>query len=279
VVLGTTGIAEVRPSPLPSACGPERPFAIARSCPADRASRARGRPPVAHAGSVAAARRLRWPCRPRLPSRAGRSQGAGDPLDRPRPGSPARPGLARHNSLRELRSLRSDTCRESDGEARAARAPRPGLRCSPPQKSPPAGAPWRDGHRGWRSQRQPPPVPQRTVRAAGRAHMQRRAPQGSWPRAQRASPSDSPHVFERSERSSRSELCGGPRDRGAQGSLRRRRRPRNLSAAGCPCGPLPARTHERRSGRRTAAQGRLRPPARPVFQASRVAPCAVEQPR
>jgi hypothetical protein len=182
----------------------------------------------------------------------------------------ARPGRARHNSLRGLRPLRSDTCRESEGEARPAVAPRPLLRCSPTQKSPPAGSPWRDGTGGG-----VPVEHHRRCRKGpcGRlaARMERRAPLGSWPRAQRASTSYSPHVSERSERSSRSELCGGPRDRGGepgreqsgglfspgerpdrkgrrglqgQGSLRRRRRPRNLSAAGRPHGPLPAPTHE-----------------------------------
>jgi hypothetical protein len=36
----------------------------------------------------------------------------------------ARPGVARQNSLRDLRSLRSDNCRESVYEARCARRPR-----------------------------------------------------------------------------------------------------------------------------------------------------------
>ena len=209
-----------------SASGPLRTLASVRRSFGDRARRARRRPPVAHAGSVAAARRLRCA---------------------------ARPELARHNSLRELRSLRSDRCRESDLEARAARAPRPCLRCSPTQKSPPACAPWRDGKQRCLLSRTPPVAPQRTVRAAGRAQMQRRAPQGSWPRAQRASTADSPHLSERRERS---ELCGGPRDRGAQGSLRHRRRPRHLSAAGCPRGPLLAPDHERGSRCRTTDLGR-----------------------
>jgi hypothetical protein len=181
-----------------------------------RARRARGHPPGAHAGSVGAARRLRCA---------------------------ARPGRARHNSLRALRALRSNRCRESVVEARTVCAPRPGLRCSPTQKSPLPGAPCRDDHRRWCAPvGRPLSVPQRPVRVAGSAHRRRRAPQGSWPRAQRASTTDLPHVFERSERSSRSELCGRPRDRGAQGSRCRRRRPPRLSAAGHPHGPLPAGT-------------------------------------
>src|SRR5512142_2817508 len=49
----------------------------------------------------------------------------------------ARLGVARHNSLRDLRSLRSDRCRESVHEARAWRhAPTPRLRFSPPLNRP-----------------------------------------------------------------------------------------------------------------------------------------------
>ena len=42
--------------------------------------------------------------------------------------------------------------------------------------------------------------------------------QGSWPRAQRASWTDSSKLFERRERSERSEFFDGPRDRASQGS-------------------------------------------------------------
>jgi hypothetical protein len=220
-----------------------RSFACSHS--PDCAGRARGHPPGAHAGPVGAASPRQLRCA-------------------------ARPGRARitrcANCVRSAQTVCASQMWMRALRARLARA----LRCSPTQKSPLPGAPCRDGHRLWLSSRTPPPVPQRTVRAAGRAHMERRArtrtvrgtvlawraagpparrglqgraPQGSWPRAQRAPTSDSPHVSERSERSSRSELCGGPRDRGAQGSLRRRRRPRNLSAAGCPHGPLLARTY------------------------------------
>jgi hypothetical protein len=51
----------------------------------------------------------------------------------------ARSEVAPHNSLRSLRSLRSDKCGESVYEARAARAPTSALGFSPPQKSPPPG--------------------------------------------------------------------------------------------------------------------------------------------
>jgi len=46
-------------------------------------------------------------------------------------------------------------------------------------------------------------------------------------RAQRASTSDLPHLFERSERSERSELCGRLEDRAPQGSRRLRRPPQS----------------------------------------------------
>jgi hypothetical protein len=53
--------------------------------------------------------------------------------------------------------------------------------------------------------------------AAGR--VKRRGAQGFRPRAySRASTTDSPQVFERSERSERSEFCGGPKARAPQGS-------------------------------------------------------------
>ena len=59
----------------------------------------------------------------------------------------ARPGVAPHNSLRSLRSLRSDKCGESVHEARL-RAPTPVLCSSPPHSEPAAGSAWREGS-GW----------------------------------------------------------------------------------------------------------------------------------
>ena len=63
--------------------------------------------------------------------------------------------------------------------------------------------------------------------------------QGAWPRAERASLTDSPRLFERSERSERSEFCGGPCDRAPERSRReaataeakRRARPARAFAA------------------------------------------------
>ena len=104
-----------------------------------------------------------------------------------------------------------------------ASAPTPILRCSPPpdasHPAPPAatlqsGGPrpsssvplCRNGSGGW---------------GLGGCIMSRRAAQGLRRRAQRASTSDSPRLFECSERSSRSEFCGAPQDRAAQGSRSR----------------------------------------------------------
>ena len=62
----------------------------------------------------------------------GRPAGAVGAMHRLRCG--ARPPGARQNSLRSLRSLRSDSCRESVYEARQG-APPGGLRSSPPQRA------------------------------------------------------------------------------------------------------------------------------------------------
>ena len=153
--------------------------------------RARRCPPGAHAGAVGAARRLRCG---------------------------ARSSVASQNSLRSLRSLRSNNCDESDHEARCARRPRtcvPRRPTNRPRRAALGAMPRRFdlGHA-------PPPVQQRRVRAGWGAPGRRRAAQGSWPRAQRASLTDSAQLFERSERSERSEFCAGPRDRAAQGSRR-----------------------------------------------------------
>ena len=106
------------------------------------ASARRGRrcPARAHAGAVGAARRLRCG---------------------------ARPGVASHNSLRSLRSLRSNRCAESVHEARCARRPQS---CAPrrprnrPRRAPPA-ATW---NQSWCLQEEPPLVQQRRVRAGSR---------------------------------------------------------------------------------------------------------------
>ena len=153
--------------------------------------RGKGCPPGAHSVAVGAAHRLHCA---------------------------ARSGVAPPNSLRSLRSLRSNNRGESVDEARAAHAPTPALRCSSPPKSRPAGSPCREVHGGWCSLPVLQPWLRRRVRAGRGAPLRRRGAQGLWPRAQRASTADSSRLFERRERSERSELSDGPRDRAPQGS-------------------------------------------------------------
>jgi len=155
------------------------------------AHRGKGNPPGAHAVAVGAVHRLHCA---------------------------ARSGVAPPNSLRSLRSLRSDNRGESVYEAHAAHAPTPALCCSSPPKSRPAGSPCREVHGWWCSLPVLQPWLQRRVRAGCGAPLRRRGAQGSWPRAQRASTTDSSRLFERRERSERSELSDGPRDRAPQGS-------------------------------------------------------------
>ena len=199
-----------------------------------RARRARRHPPVAKGSAVGAARRLRCD---------------------------ARSGVVRPNSLRSLRSLRSDRRRKSDHEARAARAPTPPLRFSPPLNSPRAGAACHDESRPLYSASAPPLPRQRTVRAGCSAIGRRRASQQARPRAYpRASSSCSSRLSERSERSERSELGDGPRLREAQGSRCLRHRPPGSRAAGCPGSPLRAQTVTRQHLlERTAAMRRKTP--------------------
>jgi hypothetical protein len=197
------------------------------------ASARRGRrcPARAHAVAVAAARRLHCA---------------------------ARSGVASQNSLRSLRSLRSNTCDESVYEARW-RAPTPALRCSSPPKSPPPGSAFREVHVGCCSLQTAPRCLQRRVRAGRGAPLRRRGAQGSWPRAQRASITDSSRLFERNERSECSEFCDGPRDRAPQGSRCK------AATASAKRPGLPARAFARadartQSGRpRTTAKGRTQP--------------------
>jgi hypothetical protein len=159
------------------------------------ARRARRYPPGAHAVAVGAARRLHCA---------------------------ARAGVAPPNSLRSLRSLRSDSRGESVDEARALRAPTPALRCSSPQKSPLPDTACRSSTAQTRLQQ----IPRCLGKGAGGQPAARllrsREAQGSWPRAQRASCTDSSRLSERRERSERSEFGDGPRDRASQGTLAQR---------------------------------------------------------
>ena len=117
----------------------------------------------------------------------------------------ARSEVVPRNSLRSLRSLHSNSRGKSVDDARCARRPRP----SAPRRH--RQRPHRVPHAA------KPPVPlfagqaktlqQRRVRAGWSAPLERRAAQGLWPRAQRASLSDLSQLFECSERSERSEFC------------------------------------------------------------------------
>ena len=77
------------------------------------------------------------------------------------------------------------------------------------QKSPQRTAPAAATTSGGRAGRTPPLVQQRRARAGCGAPVRRREAQGSWPRAQRASSSDSSRLFERSDRRERSEFRDG----------------------------------------------------------------------
>ena len=236
------------------AFGPTRLLVGVRSGVAS-ARRGRRCPAGAHAVAVGAQRRLRCD---------------------------ARPGVASQNSLRSLRSLRSDNCAESVHEARCARRPqawpcrprrarRPGRSqrtnspqdclspCSPPRRhtNRPRRVPPAASHVYWLFDRGEKPWQQRRARAGRSAPRRRREAQGLWPRAQRASSTDSPRLFERSERSERSEFGGGPRDRASQGSRRAsddRRGEARSPARACLC-RASVRTH---SGRSWTAKGRKR---------------------
>jgi hypothetical protein len=130
----------------------------------------------------------------------------------------ARSEVARPNSLRSLRSLRSDNRRESVLEARCARRPRP---CAPRR------------HRN-RPRRVPPAAQAPLAFFAEARDVSAKACPGRLRSASEA-PSSAGRVararsalrqltcrrlFERSERSERSEFGDGPRDRAAQGSRR-----------------------------------------------------------
>ena len=132
----------------------------------------------------------------------------------------SRSALARRNSLHSLRSLRSDNRRESDVK-RALRARR--ARCcdarrptSRPHRAPPTAL-----RRSWCSTSMPRWCRQSRGRVCAGSDICGAEERRARGRArQRASCSDSSRLFERSERSERSEFRDGPRDRAPQGTLR-----------------------------------------------------------
>jgi len=172
------------------ACGPSPPSVA--DCFLDApARRGRRHPAAAHAVAVSASLRLHCG---------------------------ARSEVARPNSLRSLRSLRSDNRRESVDEARW-RAPTSALRSSSPQKSPLPGAARRSATVGaFRASN-----PAVSAKACpGRLRSASAAPSGAGLVARARSALRQltcRRLFERSERSERSEFGDGPGDRAAQGSL------------------------------------------------------------
>ena len=182
-----------------------------------RADRVRRYPAGALTVAVFAALRLPWPCRPRRSLRTGRSPGTNSPPDCSCPGSPARLEGVPHNSLRSLRSLRSNRMRQVSLRS-SLRSPPSRLRCSAPRTAPPPGTACRSANRGGARREQPLPA------AKGRSGGARRACEapssaGFMARARSALRRLTWRIlFERSERSERSELCAGPWTRAAQGS-------------------------------------------------------------
>jgi hypothetical protein len=160
----------------------------------------------------------------------------------------ARDGVAPTNSLRSLRSLRSDSVGESEDEARCARRPR---RCAARRprmgrgrtapaapRAPSTHLDERAGGVGTRAAR---------VRCGGHRPAPRSA--GRPARARSAHrPLTCGRLSERSERSERSELGRGPGARAPQGS-RRRRPPGSArrSAPGQPSAPLRTTTMKLKS--------------------------------
>ena len=143
---------------------------------APAARRGRRHPAVAHAVAVGAARRLH--CGPGACRRQGVRQAQNSPqgLFCVR-GALHRPGVASQNSLRSLRSLRSDSCDESVFDARCARRPQA---CASRRhrnrrrRVPPAAR-----QQGGRWRRKPQPYPQRRARAGRSAPLRRQEAQGS----------------------------------------------------------------------------------------------------
>jgi len=176
---------------LISPCGPLRRLPGLRFLRSTfRAGRVRRCPAGAQDGAVSAA--LRLPCAARLE------------------GVP-------HNSLRSLRSLRSNRMRQVSSRS-SLRSPPSRLRCSAPHTAPPPGPACRSGTGGG-VRRGPPLLPAKgcpggarraceAPRSAGFMARERSEPRKHFWRI----------LFERSERSERSELCAGPWTRAPQGS-------------------------------------------------------------
>ena len=166
---------------LLSVRGPMRSFTTLIGSPAS-ARRARRCPAVALDGAACAA--LRLPCAARLE------------------GVP-------HNSLRSLRSLRSNRMRQVRLRS-SLRSPPSRLCCSAPHTAPPPGTACREFPRCALSHKPPTPEAKGCPGGAGRAY---EAPRSAGAMAREHSEPRKHFwriLFERSERSERSELCAGP---------------------------------------------------------------------
>ena len=107
---------------------------------------------------------------------------------------------------------------KSDDEARW-RAPTPALRSSSPHKSPLPNTACRDVNPRWHAPSCMQLSRPRCLGIGCGAPVRRRGAQGSWPaRASALRDLTCRRLFERSERSERSEFGDGPRDRAPQGS-------------------------------------------------------------
>ena len=173
----------------------------------------------------------------------------------------SRSALARRNSLHSLRSLRSDSRRESDHEARAARVPSALLRCSPPHKSPTPGTAHR-AERSWCSTRRATVVPAKPwVGVRRQRHCA--APRSTGlvaARAQRALR----HLTRRDCPSAANEVSEASFAAGHETEHRRgvgpKGRPPHTSAGACPPAALP------RSPRQKSAERRQTKNERPVLR-------------
>ncbi len=124
-----------------------------------------------------------------------------------------------HNSLRSLRSLRSNRMRQVSPRS-SLRSPPSRLRCSAPHTAPPPGTTCRSTTGGGDRREQPLPAAKGCSGGARRAC---EAPRSAGFMARGRSPLRRLTwriLFERSERSERSELCAGPWTRAPQGSRR-----------------------------------------------------------
>ncbi len=229
-----------------TAYGPERTllcvcFRRARGC-GGRGRRCPAAPPT-----VAAFASLRLPCAARLE------------------GVP-------HNSLRSLRSLRSDRMRQVSSRS-ALRAPPSRLRCSAPHTATPPGTACRSST-SVALVGMPLRVPAKGCPGGARRACEAPRSAGFMAR-ERSEPRELTWriLFERSERSERSELCAGPWTRAPQGS--RRAAPTASVARRAPPGqPFAATVSCMRTNARSGPQAvdQPVPPRRP-----RQALCASEQ--